>query len=358
MKRDIDDLLNQALSPDMTPDPRLNQRILNQKKENRNMNTTTDTNYERRPRMRVRTAMAVAICCVLAVGSVTTYAAWKLLSAKDVAAESGDQRLAKSLTGKDAILVNESQTCGNYRITLLGAAAGENISDYLGQDTMNGSGTVYVSGSGNPFFESSRLCTIVAIEHADGTPMPDTSDETYGDETFLVSPYIKGLPPQKYNAFTLNGSYADLVIDGVLYRILETTNAALFADHGVCIGVSDGTFYNQEAFLYDDSTGEITRNESYTGVNALFTLPLDSACADPEAAQALLDTIDHGAPNDGGSTDSNSPNGSFPGSGSSGGSTVSSSPDTASVAPGSSAVQETAVYLPAKVPESDAAPRE
>ncbi len=301
MKRDMDDLLKQALSPDMTPDSRLDQRILDQRKEIMEMdidrkkmiNLPTDAaplpgfGGGRRPR--ARAAVAAAICCVLAVGSVTTYAAWKLLGAKDVVQKFGDLKLAEAFTGEDAVLVNESQTYGNYRITLLGAVAGEDISDFLEHGS---SRTFYLSSGGSYLaLEDDRLYTVVAIEHADGTPMPDTSDDAYGEEAFFVSPYVRGLDPERYNSLTLKGSYSELVIDGVRYRILETTSVELFADRGVYIGVNDGTFYESSAFLYDSVTGNISRNESYQGLNALFTLPLNPAHADPAAAQAWLDAL-------------------------------------------------------------------
>ncbi len=303
MKRDMDDLLKQALSPDMTPDPRLNRRIIqaHQEKENRNMklnmdlfaNNTSGANDRRRPRFRARTAVAAAICGVLVVGSVSTYAAWRLLSAGEVVKEYGDLKLAEAFTGKDAVLVNESQTDGDYRITLLGAVPGENISDYLNHGSNK---TFYLSSNGQYLaLEDDRLYTIVAIEHADGTPMPATSDDAYGDETFFVSPYVKGLDPQNYNSLTMKGSYTELVIDGVQYRILETTNVELFADRGVYIGVNDGTFYENTAFLYDETTGEISRNANYPGLNVLFNLPLDPANADPAAAQAWLNAFGQAA---------------------------------------------------------------
>lgn len=310
----MDDLLKQALSPDMTPDPRLNRRILDQRKEiiemDTNRNTITDTprditpipgfsmfdkGCETRPKthFRARTAVAAAICGVLVVGSVSTYAAWRLLSAGEVVKEYGDLKLAEAFTGEDAVLVNESQTCGDYRITLLGAVPGENISDYLNHGSNK---TFYLSSNGQYLaLEDDRLYTIVAIEHADGTPMPAASDDAYGDETFFVSPYVKGLDPQNYNSLTLKGSYSELVVDGVQYRILETTNVELFADRGVYIGVNDGTFYENDAFLYDETTGEISRNENYPGLNALFKLPLDPANADPAAAQSWLDAFDQAA---------------------------------------------------------------
>lgn len=307
MKRDMDDLLKQALSPDMEPNPRLDQRILDQRKEimemNMNRNTTTDTRTDtaplpgsaprRRPRLRARAAVAAAICCVLVVGSISTYAAWRLLSAGEVVKKYGDLKLAEAFTGEDAVPVNESQTYGNYRITLLGSVSGENISDYLNHGSNR---TFYLSSDGQYLaLEDDRLYTVVAIEHADGSPMPDASDDTYGDETFFVSPYVKGLDPQDYNSLTLKGSYTELVIDGVQYRILETNNVELFADRGVYIGVNDGPFYENDAFLYNEATGEITRNESYPGLNALFALPLDPAHADPAAAQSWLDAFDQAA---------------------------------------------------------------
>ncbi len=290
MKRELDDILKQALSPDFTPDALLNQRIIHQGKETLKMNTNMDTSARRKPRLRARAAVAAAICCVLVIGSVSTYAAWRLLSAGEVAEKYGDLKLAEAFTGEDAVLVNESQTYGSYRITLLGAVSGEDISDYLNHGSNK---TFYLSSSGQYLaLEDDRLYTVVAIEHADGTPMPATSDDAYDDEAFFVSPYVKGLNPREYNSLTLRGSYSALVIEGVQYRILETTSVELFADRGVYVGVNDGTFFANDAFLYDEATGEITRNESYPGLNALFTLPLNPAHADPAAAQAWLDAFD------------------------------------------------------------------
>ena len=146
MKRDMDDLLKQALSPDMTPDPRLD----------------PGSAPRRRPRLRARAAVAAAICCVLVVGSISTYAAWRLLSAGEVVKKYGDLKLAEAFTGEDAVPVNESQTYGNYRITLLGSVSGENISDYLNHGSNR---TFYLSSDGQYLaLEDDRLYTVVAIE--------------------------------------------------------------------------------------------------------------------------------------------------------------------------------------------------
>lgn len=44
--------------------------------------------------------------------------------------------------------------------------------------------------------------------------------------------------------------------------------------------------------MYNAETGEMRRNESYTGVNALFRLPVDESKADPAAAEAYLKALD------------------------------------------------------------------
>ncbi len=44
--------------------------------------------------------------------------------------------------------------------------------------------------------------------------------------------------------------------------------------------------------MFDEATGEITRNEGYEGVNALFLLPLDKGKADKEKAEAYLKQLE------------------------------------------------------------------
>ena len=106
--------------------------------------------------------------------------------------------------GKDAVSVNESQEYGGYRVTLLGAVSGKNISEYLETDDQ---GQV----------EDDRFYAAVAIERTDGTPMPDTRDDAYGEEPFYVSPYIKGLEPWNYGLMTMGGGYSEFVRDGIQY---------------------------------------------------------------------------------------------------------------------------------------------
>ena len=119
--------------------------------------------------------------------------------------------------------------------------------------------------------------------------MPNTTDEAYDNELFLVSPYIEGYDPLWYNIFSFgNGGYSAFVENGIQYRLVHTANLEPFADHAIWLGVSDGTLYNREAFLYDETSGVISRNEDYAGLNALFRLPIDPNKADPEKASQIL----------------------------------------------------------------------
>jgi len=256
MKHEIDHLLKDALSYKEEPDDRLNQRIIKtvQQKERAHMDKNSN-------RIRVPAAALLAALVIFA-GSATVYAAWKYLTPDQVAEVAEDLKLAEAFRGEDAVAVNEVQECGKYRITLLGIVSGKNLSQYISTDY-----------AGN--LQDNRTYVVTAIENADGTKRPDTSDDDYGKDPFLVSPLIQGLNPKDYNIITMNGSYFEMVEDGIQYRIAECDNVEMFADREVYLCVSDGNFYNIEAYQYDENSGVISRNESYQGVNALFTLPFD-----------------------------------------------------------------------------------
>ena len=269
MKRDMDQLLKVALTPMNLPEKELNDQILRRVKERQDMK-----NDQVRYRRRIPAAVLVT-ACILILCSSTALAVYKYLTPAEVATETNDDTLQKAFLGENAILVNETQESGGFRITLLGSVAGKNISDFL---STNGKGEV----------EDDRIYTVVAIERADGTPMPDTSSDEYGKEEFYVSHYIRGLNPRIYSLMSMGGGYTEFVKDGIQYRILEMDNIEMFADKGIYVGVSSGTFYDNDAYLYDETTGEMSRNGSYGGVNVLFDLPVDKSKADPEAAAAYL----------------------------------------------------------------------
>ncbi|MDE6737640.1 MAG: DUF4179 domain-containing protein [Lachnospiraceae bacterium] len=273
MRKDIDELLQTALTPTDEPDGKLNDRILRIVKEREKMTGKTKSYRRRIP------AATIAAACILVLCSGTALAVYKYLSPTEVAEEVENDALHKAFLSEDAILVNESQESGGYRVTLLGSVAGRNISDFMVQ---NDRGEV----------EDNKIYTVVAIEHADGTPMPDTSSDEYGKQSFYASHYIRGLDPGQYSLMSMGGGYTEFVKEGIQYRLLEMDNIEMFADKGIYVGVSSGTFYEADAYKYDENTGEMSRNVSYAGVNALFTLPVDAEKADPVAAEAYLKELE------------------------------------------------------------------
>lgn len=269
MKRDLDTLLKQALTPTMEPDRRLNQGILRQVKENKTMDMK---------KVRRIPAAAVAAAIVLGAGSVTAYASWKYLAPEKVTERFHDTKLTDAFLGEDAVRIQEEQTIGKYRVTLIGIVSGKDLSQY--EHTSNG------------VVRTDRTYCVTAVEYADGTPMPDTSQDAYAELSFFVSPFIKGYDPAKYNTVTMRGGYSEFSENGILYRLTECDNVEIFADKGLYLGVSDSTFYDPKAYQYDKATGEILRNEAYDGLNALFQLPIDASKADPAAAANYLTTLD------------------------------------------------------------------
>lgn len=273
MKYDMDELLKNALSAKEEPDYWLNQSIIKQIEEKENANMS-----KKNRRMRIP-AVAMLTAAVVVAGSASVYAAWKYLTPQQVAEINEDQGLAAAFQSEDAVAVGEVQECGDYRVTLLGIVSGENLSKYAAMDD-----------SGNIL--NDRTYVVTAIENADGTPRPDTSEDDYGEDPFFVSPLIEGLNPSIYNSVTMGGGYSEMVEDGVQYRIAECDNVEKFADRQVYLCVNDGMFYNNDAYTYDEQSGAISRNEQYQGVNALFTLPLDKSKADKKAAEEYVKQIE------------------------------------------------------------------
>ena len=82
------------------------------------------------------------------------------------------------------------------------------------------------------------------------------------------------------------------IIDGVLYRITECDNIEIFADRKLYLAISDTTFFNENAFLYDETTGLLSENTVYEGTNVLFPIQLDASKADPKKAKEYLEQLD------------------------------------------------------------------
>lgn len=229
-------------------------------------------------KIRVSLGTAVALLA-LVFGTLGVSAAVRYLTADKVAEEFSNETLSQAFQTEDAILVNESQECAGYRITLLGIVSGEGLSEYTSWDE---EGKI----------QADRTYVVTAIENLDGTPRPDVSEERYGEDPFYVSPYIQGLSMMDYNAHTLGGGYSEDVLDGIQYRILECDNVEIFAKRGVYLGVSDGSFYNNKAFVMDEATGRISRNQEYEGANALFELPIPEDKGDEAAVVKYLEEME------------------------------------------------------------------
>ncbi len=274
MKYDMDKLLRNALSPKEEPEDWLNQRIIRkiQEKESEHMS-------KKNRRLGIPAAAMLAVTILLA-GSVSVYAAWRYLTPQQVAQTADYKKLAQAFESEDAVMLGEVQEYGNYRITLLGIVSGENLCGYVTEENKEN-------------VVNDRTYVVTAIENRDGTPRPDTSAENYGEDPFFVSPLIQGLNPAIFNSVTMSGGYFEMVENGVQYRIADCDSVEKFADRQVYLCVADGTFYNNDAYTYDEQSGNICRNEQYQGVNALFTLPLDAGKADKAAAEEYVEQIEN-----------------------------------------------------------------
>ncbi len=260
---DWEQLLRQSLSSTAEPEESLNQSIISELKERNQI----------KHKYRKTLSAGLLAAVLLLVLSLSAYAAVHIYSPKQVAENLGDQLLADAFESKGAIQVNQSVDSGNYRFTLHGLVSGAGLSSFK---------------HSNEDIYPERTYAVVSITRQDGNPMPKTSDSEYGEDSFFISPLIKGQKPWQVNIASMNGAYSETVIDGIMYRIIECDQVELFADRGVYLAISSGTkFYSNEAFRYDEISGEIQVREEYPG-SALFDLPLDTAKADHAKAEAYL----------------------------------------------------------------------
>lgn len=272
--KDMDNLLRQALTPSDEPGEMLNRQVLQRVQEQ----------MEKRGKYHKAgwAATAAVLLLMLAGASGTVYAAWQLYTAEEVAQHVHDRKLARAFhenaerqiaeqqaAGQPIAARENVQSYGGYRVTLLGVASGEDISDYpMGADTEH--------------IQTDRTYAAVAIQREDGSPMAE-------DDSFFVSPLIQGYNPVEYNAVTMRGAASFFEEEGVLYWLVNCSNVEYFADHTIYLCVTDTDFYRNGLYNYDEADGSISRREDYDGLNALFELELDASKADPAAALALLE---------------------------------------------------------------------
>lgn len=211
--------------------------------------------------------IAVLAAAALCVIGTTAFAAYSLLSARDVANSLGDSKLAQYFDKQGT--VSDTVTDGDYKATVLGITSGENLSNFK-------------SSVWEIFSE--RTYAVVAIEKTDGTAM------TYDDE-ILVTPLIQGLKPWQYNIFTMNGGYTADIIDGILYRIIEFDSIEYFADREVDMAILSEPFLNNTSYSFDEESGKISPKDDFEGTNILIKLNLDKSKANPQKAQEYLDNL-------------------------------------------------------------------
>ncbi len=264
--QNLDSILKTALTLDIEPDQELNQYILGKWKENVSM---------KKGGKRRLTIAAAAACMILATGSVL--AAARYMKMAELAERSGIETMKSVFSGEDVLEINETKEAGEYRFTLLGIASGEK----WGQSDLS-----------EQLPDLKGTYAAVAVERLDGTPMPSTSEDAYSEINFFISPLIAGLKPWQYNIASMNGGYTDLVQDGIFYRLIECDDVIPFADRDLYLCISNTTFFDSSAYQYEESSGKISRNEEYSGINLLFSLPIDASKADPAAADVYLKELE------------------------------------------------------------------
>lgn len=257
----VDELLKNALSSMETPDDTLNQQIRKCAKE-----------IEMNKKRRYRKWMTVAAAAVVFLGvSTTALAAYKVLSASAVAQKLEQPELADSFEINNSLENEVNKQDKKYEVTLLGLLLGEKLSDELAENLDLTDGRTYAA---------------VAIKRTDGAPMQETDGTA-----FMATPLIEGLNPAEYNIASMNGGYTRKIMDGVLYYIVDCDDITCFADRKIYLAVLDSTFYNQQAYRYDEATGTISRQTDYDGMNLLFDLPVDSGLADQSKAETYLEEL-------------------------------------------------------------------
>lgn len=271
MRDEFDAKLKEAMKPSYEPDFWLNQKIINENLEGKKMEN----------KKWKRTAVTFGAIGLLCISSVGITAAVRHFNGKEIAEQVQDNKLALAFDSEDAISINETQKTGKYDITLLGMVSGKNLSDY--ESCANGE------------VLSDRTYAVVAIEPSDGSKMPEKDKDGCNvgyTNQFFVSPFIEGYNPNLYNAYYFNGGATYFVKDGVLYWLLETDNMEVFSNHTIYLGVTESLNTVGESYNYDEKTGKIEKKESYSGVNALFALPIDKSKGSDAAAEKYLKELE------------------------------------------------------------------
>lgn len=212
-------------------------------------------------------AVLVAAAALLIV-SVSAAAAVLWLSPSQVAEEVGQPLLAEAFESKDAIRLDQTVETGDLNVTLLGLVSGAGLTDW-GQDV-----------------DASHTYAVVGFSRLDGTPL---ENEAFPFSSYTLTPLVAGYSPLAVNNWTLNSFATGIEADGNYYYLLDTQDLGIFADHMVYLAFYEGSVPSNEIFTVAED-GSISFAEDFSGVQALFTLPLDESLADPAAAEAFVES--------------------------------------------------------------------
>lgn len=249
MSNKLDEILYDALQENDTPSDLLNQEILS--KANMEEQTMKSTK---------KSLVAAAVAAsILLTGGGTAIAAYRYLSAKSTAEFLGNSELAAYFDETEIVSTCEDS---DYRFMYLGNANAKLKELCLSNED---TASTYVA---------------LAIERIDGKPMTE-------EDKFVASPLIQGLNPLEYNIYTMNGDAIWREKDGVLYMILRVDSIEMFADRTVYLAITTGADYGI-AYDYDKTTGKISVNSDFEGINELFEIGFDPQKADKEKQEVYL----------------------------------------------------------------------
>lgn len=232
----------------------LRQRARELEKENKIVN------FSKTKKLAVTAAAAVALLVV----SVSAALVW--LTPAQVAERHQQPLLAKAFEGPDAIEINKTVETGDFAVTLLGMVSGENL-DVRNQD-----------------LDNAHTYAVLSLRRLDGEPL---DNETFDFVHYTMTPLVAGCSPTAVNNWTLNAGASGFAQDGLYYYLLDTESIEMFADRTVYMAFYEGGAPSNSIFTVAED-GSISFAEDFTGVQALFELPLDPAKADPAAADAFV----------------------------------------------------------------------
>lgn len=215
-----------------------------------------------------RAAIAVCLVAVLSVGG---FAAGQLLSTREASQYLDNDNMRAAFSGENVIEINETQVMGDYSVTVLGIAPGEDLRKY---------------GATN----SSHNYVMMAFQGTNGASVEDFL------KNFKVTPLVSGYSVEM--DFVLGQKLNGILLDNVWYVCYDISNLELFADRDVSLAIYkqkfpvdvDGAVFYQAGDVFTAlEDGTIAFREDFPEEHAMFTLPLDESKADPEAAERLID---------------------------------------------------------------------